>query len=188
MDDNNLYAPPKSWDLDQERLSEEPNAAWRDGKLLMARKGAVLPDRCLKCNATAEGYQFHRTLSWLNPWWILVVLVLGPLMFAIVYFAVRKQGRVTVGLCPRHRSRRSRIIALSWLTGLAGVGSIIAAGTVPESIVPIPVIAGIVLLFVSLFGGSFGARVLVPKRIDKYFIWLASVSPEYLASFPEFMG
>jgi hypothetical protein len=169
MDDNNPYAPPKSWAFDQVHLLVDPNAAWRDGNLLMTRKGAVLPDRCLKCNATAEGYQFERTLSWISPWWILVLLVLGPLLFAIVYLAVRKQGKVTVGLCPRHRSRRSRIIALSWVTGLAGVGSIIAAGTVPESIVPIPVIAGIVLLFVSLIGGSFGSRVLVPKRIKKRF-------------------
>jgi hypothetical protein len=36
-----------------------------------------------------------------------------------------------------------------------------------------------------MIGGALGARVLVPTRIDKNFIWLTKVSPEYLASFPD---
>jgi hypothetical protein len=35
-----------------------------------------------------------------------------------------------------------------------------------------------------MIGGSIGARVLLPDRIDKHFIWLRKVSPEYLATFP----
>jgi hypothetical protein len=58
MDEFNAYAPPKFAESDEGGLLEHANAAWRDGKLLMVRKGAILPDRCLKCNEPAEGYQF----------------------------------------------------------------------------------------------------------------------------------
>jgi hypothetical protein len=58
MDEFNPYAPPKSLELEESFLVEHANAAWRDGKFLRVRTDAVLPDRCLKCNAPAEGYQF----------------------------------------------------------------------------------------------------------------------------------
>jgi len=199
MDDINFYAPPESWEVEEKRLMVDPNAAWRDGKLLMARKGAVLPDRCLKCNAPAEGYQFHRKLYWHNPFWILVFL-LSPLLFVIVYFIVRWQGSITVGLCPRHRSRRARVIGISWLIALTGIGSLIGGlvisdnrtptilGIATEVLIPILIVGGLLLLVVSLIGGVFGSRVLIPSRIDKNFIWLTKVSPAYLATFPTLMG
>ena len=72
-----------------------------------------------------------------------------------------------------------------WLTAMAGIVSMIAAGIVPDQITPIAVIAGIILLSVGLVGGLFGSRILVPARIDKHFIWLSNISPAYLAAFPD---
>ena len=64
----NPYAPPKTERLESDRLLDQPDQAWRDRKLLVVRKkGAVLPDRCLKCNAPAEGYRFTRDVSWIRP-------------------------------------------------------------------------------------------------------------------------
>jgi hypothetical protein len=195
MDDENPYAPPKYGQLDRDLLQENPNAAWRDKGLLMARKGAVLPDRCLKCNGLAEGYQFRRSLSWVSPYWLVTVLLVGPLLFAIVFFIVRRRGKVTVGLCPLHRKKRARAIALGWLTALAGIGCIIATGMAMDHhtsigissnrFLPIGIGVGIVLLLVGMIGGAVGSQVLVPTRIDKDFIWLSKVSPGYLASFPD---
>ncbi len=199
MDGNNPYAPPASWDLDGDQLGKGSDDAWRDGKLLMVRKGSVLPDRCLKCNATAGGYQFKRDLSWHNPLWSLL-LIASPILYVLVYFIVRRRGSVTVGLCPLHRARRSRAIAISWSTAVLGIGSIIAGlavlesrtpialGIAPANATPFLIVAGLFLLFGSLIGGMLGSRVLVPKRIDKTFIWLTNVSPEYLATFPTLMG
>jgi hypothetical protein len=183
MDDFNPYAPPKSLDLERDRLLEDPDLAWRDGKMLMVRKGAMLPDRCLKCNAPARGYRFSRSLSWHSPAWILVFLI-SPLLYVLVYFIVRWRGRVTVGLCPGHRKRRARAIAIGWLTAVAGLGSIIASALVPDRFTPITITAGLVLLLGGIIGGLVGSRVLVPRRIDKNFVWLGKVSPEYLAAFP----
>jgi hypothetical protein len=84
-----------------------------------------------------------------------------------------------VGLCPRHRRNRARAIALGWLAALAGLGSIIAGGMVSDSLEPIALIGGIVLLLVGMICGAVGSQVLVPRRIDKHFVWLSKVSPDY---------
>lgn len=63
MSDFNPYAAPESevsygpspldtqWDL------------WRDGSILVMRKEAELPDRCVKGNLPAHGYRLKRRLS-----------------------------------------------------------------------------------------------------------------------------
>jgi hypothetical protein len=184
MDEFNPYAAPKAALLPEDRVHEPPGEAWQDRNLLKARKGAVLPDRCVKCNVPAEGYQFKRSLTWLSPYWFIALLVVGPLPFLVVYLIVSKKGKITVGLCPQHRKRRRQAIALGWLTAFVGIGAMIATGFVPDRFLAIPLISGLVILLGGMIGGSVGSRVLLPDRIDKNFIWLRKVSPEYLATFP----
>jgi hypothetical protein len=200
VDEKNPYAPPETWDIEGDRRRADLNIAWQDGKALMVRKGATLPDRCLKCNAPAEGFEFKRTLYWIDSWWVLSVLVVGPVLFAIIYLIVRKQGKVSAGLCPRHRRRRGRFIAICSLVALAGtaafIGGIVvsdyrtpvAFGIAARDLTPFLIAGGLLMLFIAAIVGSLGARVLVPKKIDKDFIWLSHVSPEYLATFPTLMG
>jgi hypothetical protein len=183
MDEINPYAPPKSAELEEGRRYDHANVAWRDGKLLMVRKDAVLPDRCLKCNEPAEGYQFKRALSWAHP--LYAVLILSPIIYVVVYLIVRRQGKVTVGVCPLHRKKRTRAILVGWLIALAGIGSFFVAAVVPNNLVGASVVIGFVLILAGLIGGAFGSRILIPQRIDKHFIWLNKVSPVYLMSFPD---
>ena len=75
MSDFNPYAPPQAEIVDRNLILGEKGDLWRDGKLLLIRKGAELPDRCLKCNEPAEGYRLKRTLSWHPPGWYLLVLL-----------------------------------------------------------------------------------------------------------------
>jgi hypothetical protein len=184
IDDDNPYAAPKADVLVKDRHLDSSSDAWRHGKMLVVRKGAELPDRCLKCAAPARGYRFSRSLSWHKPVWALTFLI-SPILYALVYFFVRWRARVTVGLCPRHRRNRARAIALGWLAALAGVGSIMAAETLSDSLQLIAVIAGGLLFFGGIIGGVTGSQVLAPRRIDKHFIWLSKVSPDYLAAFPD---
>jgi hypothetical protein len=60
-----------------------------------------------------------------------------------------------------------------------------AAETLFDSLRPIALNAGIVLLPVGMICGVVGSQVLVPRRIDKHFVWLSRVSPDYLAAFPD---
>jgi len=93
--------------------------------------------------------------------------------------------RVTVGLCPPHRRNRTRAIALGWLAALAGVGSIMAAETLSHPLQPTAQVAGVVLFFGGIIGGAVGSQVLVLTRIDRRFVWLSKVSPDYLAVLPD---
>jgi hypothetical protein len=183
MDEINPFAPPKSAELEEARRFDD-NVAWRDGKFLMVRKDAVLPDRCLKCNEPADGYQFKRSLTWASPWYALLIL-LNLILYILVYVIVSRKGKVTVGVCPLHRKKRTRAILFGWLAALAGFASFFAAAVVPNNLVAVPIIVGVVLIFAGIIGGMFGSRILVPARIDKHFIWLSKVSPVYLATFPD---
>jgi hypothetical protein len=185
--DDNPYAPPSADALSKGRHSDMSAEAWRDGKLLVVRKGAELPDRCLKCDAPAEGYRFGRTLTWHKPFWYLLIFV-SIFLYAIAYFFIRWQAKVTVGVCPRHRANRQRAILIGWLVALAGLGTIIVPVAFPargDDLAPILVIVGIVLILAGIIGGIVGAQVLVPQRINEHFVWLSKVSPDYLSKLPD---
>ena len=121
---------PKSAELEEGRRFDKDNLAWRDGSLLMVRKDAILPDRCLKCNEPALGYQFRRSLTWASPYYF-VLLLCGLLPFALVYLLLCHRGRVTVGICPRqsakankgHSFRLADLTRGSWLDRRRGSGS-----------------------------------------------------------------
>ena len=68
-DDNNPYAAPKADALVKDRHLDSSSDAWRHEKMLVVRKGAELPDQCLKCAAPARGYRLSRSLSWHKPVW-----------------------------------------------------------------------------------------------------------------------
>jgi hypothetical protein len=190
-DGDNPYAPPKSEPLKGDRHLDYPDPAWRHGNTLVARKGALLPDRCIKCNAPAGGYRFSRNLTWHASGWYLLILI-SLFVYLLAYLLIRWRGEVTVGLCERHRMKRKRAIIWGWLSALSGIGLLIAAISFSESarlnpnpLVPIGIIGGLVLLLAGLIGGMLGSQVLVPTRIDKHFIWLRRVSPDYLVELPD---
>jgi hypothetical protein len=188
-DGDNPYAPPKSEVMKRDHHLDYPDQAWRHGNTLVARNGAELPDRCIKCNAPAGGYRFSRNLTWHPSGWYLLIFV-HLLIYILVYFLVRWRARLTVGLCKRHRTRRKRAIFWGWLCSLTGIGLLITAislsGTpTPDPLVLTGIIGGPVLLLAGLIGGMIGSQVLVPIRIDKNFVWLKRVSPDYLAELPD---
>src|SRR5436309_2493776 len=86
-----------------QRLKEgaPPSASmmiWRSGPLLVMSQGARLPDRCVKCNAPANGQRLTRKLYWHSPYLYLLIL-LNLLIYALVAIFVRKKARVEIGLC-----------------------------------------------------------------------------------------
>ena len=85
----------------------------------------------------ADGYQFTRSLAWLSPAWIIVFLI-SPILYVIVYLIVRRRAKITAGLCPRHLEKRRRAIMWGWLIALAGIGSIVAIAVVPENLIAHP--------------------------------------------------
>src|SRR3954468_23626244 len=64
--DSNPYQSPTSTQTARPEIVPDAEV-WEDNGLLVLRKNAVLPDRCVKCNAPAEGFRLRRNLSWHQP-------------------------------------------------------------------------------------------------------------------------
>jgi hypothetical protein len=160
---------------------------WRDGKVLVMSRGFELPERCVRCNEPAPGYRLRRDLSWHEPMWALTLLI-SPLLYVLVALVVRKKARVYVSLCPEHRNKRTRGIAIAWLLGLAAVGLFVYGVSLPGDQGVLPVVASPILLIAALIWGQRASAVIAPKRIDKEMVWIKKVHPKYLAEFPDWVG
>jgi hypothetical protein len=179
---------------------------WRDGPLLVVRKGASLPDRCVVCDAPANGGRRSMTFYWSPKWlayrhlvkgWQSEALksVLWLLIFVETLFTHRS-ANVQVGIC-----RRCRLVRQIWLTIFAmifllGLALVIREFTSfgSQFFLDHPTLAADSAIFgmLSLIVGACGflylltaGRLLKPERIDDHYGWYRGASPAYLARLPE---
>jgi hypothetical protein len=153
---------------------------WREGDKLVMHKQAVLPDRCVKCNAPTNNEYLHRKLTWLHPAWLLLILA-SWLIYLIVYLVIRKKAEVDLGLCEQHRANRRAAITVGWVTALLGIGCFILA---ISSDTPGFIFLGILLFLFGLIFGSYAANVVSVTKMDDNYIWIKRVHRDYLANFP----
>ncbi len=174
-----------------QRLQEGLNPAgfqiWRSGKKLVMNREAELPDRCVKCNAPANGFRLKRNLIW-HPPLIFLTILISILVYAVIAIIVRKRATVFVGLCPQHRTARRRaqwIAAGMFLLSLAMTigGSFAAdAGYVMVGVL------GVFGLLITLLYAIARTRTVWAARIDETHVWVKGVGAEYLAALPEWGG
>ena len=154
-------------------------SVWRDGPTLVVRKETVLPPRCVKCNAPAEGRPIRKMYYWHQPLLYLLIFA-GVLIYAIVALIVRESGVVHVNLCPKHRSQRVWSMLAAWLLVPTGLVCLIAGAANESGLIAI---SGLI----ALIGGivfAFLAQLLRPSKIDRFYVWLKGVHNDYLAQFP----
>lgn len=193
MADINPFAAPQEEVVVEALLAEPGGGVWRDGRLLVMRKQAVLPDRCVKCNQPAGGGRLTRKLSWHHPGFFLLILA-SIWIYLIVMLIVRHTAKIDIGICELHRRKRRNAILASWLIVLAGLSAIVFATVVSSGIGPTP--AYVPALFIggalAFLGGLIYAAIAVPpvapNKIDKDYVWLRKVHPSYLAEFPEMVS
>ncbi len=151
--------------------------ATRDGNKLVIPHGAQLPDRCVKCNAPAQGFRLRRRLTWLHPAYLLLLFA-GLIVYAIASAIASKSVEVQIGVCPKHRQQRLRAIVGGWALGLSG------AILMPWLAISLQVwwiaLVGLGMVLVGTFGGILVARLVSPSRIDDSQAWLSGVDREYL--------
>src|SRR5438105_2254349 len=92
---------------------------WRDGRLLVMRKEARLPDRCVKCNAAVDRWRLKRNLHWHPPAvYLLLFLALLSCLFILIYVVValivRQMAKVHIGVCPKHAAQRRVLLVQAW--------------------------------------------------------------------------
>ncbi|OVE82383.1 hypothetical protein BVY04_01125 [bacterium M21] len=159
----------------------------RDGKKIHFLKSMAFPDRCIKCNSPADGYQKKVKLQF-TPRWAYLLLV--PMLFfmcgliplAIVIYLVSKRHTVQVGLCPVCRSRRMTGLLLGWLSLPVIIGGIIAAvnmrGNPAGAVLTVSLIAGVALIAVGIVKSS----LLRAKKIEDDQVEVIGAGPKFLDS------
>ena len=153
---------------------------WRDGEALVVHRNAVLPDRCVKCNAPAGGDRIRQRFGWHHPALYLLILG-GVLIYAIVAIIVRKKAVLELGICAVHRKRRRMVTTIAWALLCAAVVAISVARMVDSGLLAF---FAVVLFAASAFAGLRVSNWIVASTIDDSYVWLRKVDSSYLASFP----
>jgi len=158
---------------------------WRSGNLLVIRKGAPLPDRCIKTNQPANGKRFRATLYWHHPA-IYLLILLNLLIYVIIATALRKTAIVYVGVTEETLQKRRRAILWGWVVGIAGIILFFSALSLQSGLtMGILILLSLVLMLGGLIGGIAKATLVKVDRIEDEYIWIRGVTNEYLALLPE---
>jgi hypothetical protein len=163
-------------------LKQNTQGIWRDGPTLVMHKNADLPDRCVKCNAPADGQRVRRKLSWHHPAYFFFLL-LNVIIFIIVSSAVRKRATVQIGLCKEHHLKRRRDLKISWSTAL--IGFLIFFLGLAEYIPSGGIFIGLCLFSFGIIYGVLSTQIVKPSKIDDYYVWLKGINNDYLSQFPQ---
>lgn len=178
MTTTNRYAPPKA--VLEDRLDAD-GSLWRDGKILVLRKGSDFPDRCIKCNQPSVMPRRRYKLSW-HPWGWYVLLPLNILFYAIVAAIVSNRTEVRIGLCANHQRR----VLWGRIVGWGGFAAMLALGLTAAALEsPTPGIVALALLLPWAIAAIVVNRQVLPARIDGQFTRLKGCGPAFLASLPD---
>jgi hypothetical protein len=171
MQSNPFAAPSLRAQAEQPvALGETP--IWRHGSTVVVPKEAVLPDRCVKCNAPTS-FKLYRKLYW-HPSGYYFLLFVNVLVYLIVAILIRKKAAAHVGLCDRHRALRMAGFWVGWGGALLTLGSCTAGvATDQEGLL----LLGFLGFFPAILTGALWARVVVPYKIDDHYAWLRVGKP-----------
>ena len=192
------YFLPLSWKKEnvlnspdaERRLDADPvDKVWRDGhRLVMHATKAVLPKRCVVCNAPTDGTLTRVRVRDTIP--LLLFLITGPIVFTVV-----PRARLELGLCNHHRSRErlyQRVFTvmfvpamLAFVTAVPGLVGAIDSRSIWAAVGAIGLILCVFLLAAATIFALVRPRLVTGARIDKPFVWLDCVHPDYLAECPE---
>lgn len=169
--------------------------AWREDALLVVPALAMLPPRCVKCNAEVHGEPGSRRLTqklaWHHPAFFLLILA-GLLIYVIVALCIQQKATIEMSLCPTHAAKRRNWLVVAWVSAIVGIGAMIfgcgggSALAHHNDMWPFwLIIGGILLALVGGVAGIIGARALTPKRIERGYAWLAGAHADFLAPLPD---
>ncbi len=155
---------------DETDNATQEESVWRDGAyLVFRRREPDLPDQCILCNAPAEG---KRVTSGVRD----------PV-------AILEHARVEVGLCPDHWSKEAWAQRRPWMLGLLGIGLLALADFLSDSGIPfletVTAFLGILLLAAAGLLAKLKGKLLKAKRVERQFVWLEDIHPNYLAELPD---
>lgn len=183
--DLNPYTPPAEIPSPPNLSTASPGFFYfRDGKFLVVRDGAELPEVCLRTNEATSGHGWRKKMPivWTPPWVISLFIVGSPILYAIVALATQKKAKYTYSLSQATRSkiiRRKIIGAVLFLTAVSLI--IMGAFLDDQNFIIGCILGGIVLIFVSLIPMTLAN----PFRVSGYqngWFKIKGCSPDFLDS------
>jgi hypothetical protein len=179
----NPYAAPS--DLAGALAHDGERKFYREGKFLVVRDGAELPNRCIHTNQDVppSGWRKRKQITW-TPQWVFITILLSPLVLLLLALVLQKKAHITYSMSQAARSRlmRKRLIWLGIFA--AGVAIAVAGGmflSSDESL--IAVLAGILVGFVGLVGSVVQYALAVTGHRDGRFT-VKGCCEAYLNSLP----
>jgi hypothetical protein len=181
LTDSNPYAAPRA-DVNAGAGGQYavPGAFWRSGPILMTRHAAVLPARCVKCNAELQEPLKKQRFYWHHQAWFALVL-LNAIIYIVVAIMVRRHADVSYGLCALHRQRRKRGILLAVGAVLLSLALLFVG--IANSL-PALILSALLVFLMSIVIAIVKGRTLLPVRIDKSGARLKGCGEAFLASLP----
>lgn len=188
MSSENPYQPPQATDPILKAYEADSDGIWRQGKLLVMRKNAVLPDRCVKSNVPSNR-KLKRKLNWHHPAIFLSILI-SLCVYIILAMILSKKATIHIGLSDKWFGKRSRAIMIGWGSVLASIAMIVGGIAMIEQsdAFGILIAAGVLVFLVGAIYGLVAARMVTPTKIDDTFVWLKGVNAEYLDQLPVWPG
>ncbi len=161
---------------------------WQSGKLLVMRKDAQLPDRCVKSNEPATR-RLKRSLAWHHPA-VYFGLLVNILLYAILAMCMQKRATIHIALTDDWFSRRRRAMLIGWGSVLFSIGLFVlcAIKVGDDSAFGWGLLLGGVMFFVGAIYGLFASRMVAASKIDDTHIWLKGVNRQVLADLPVWQG
>lgn len=142
-------------------------------------KRALLPKRCVKCNAPAQ-QTLKRNLRWHHP--AIYISILGSLLlYVVLSLVLSKSATIHVGLCENHLAARKRDIIITCFLVLVSVASFYFAVVTEDMNL---FFVGAIVFLGGVIYGIIQTRVVAPQKIDDHHVWLTGINDNYLQQFP----
>lgn len=154
---------------------------WREGKKLFTRSETPFPDRCIKCNAPANGFRIKRVLYWHHPACYALILC-NLLIYAIVALVIRKKAVLHIGLCEVHRKQRRTAIIACLIGVFGGLALFMASAATDNGWLAI---AGLGALLTGIVWGLVWGRTIAATKIENDNVWASGAGRAFLDQLPE---
>jgi hypothetical protein len=182
MSFENPYQAPQSDAAIQAEFAD--GGLWQSGRLLVMRKDAKLPDRCVKSNEPTTRH-LKRALIWHHPA-VYLALLANIIIYAILAICLQKKATIHIGLTDEWFWKRRRAILIGWGSVLLSISLFIV------SLINVEyngafgwlILASVVWFLTGTTYGLMASRMVVATRIDDTFVWLKGVNRVFLATLP----
>ncbi|MFK7911666.1 MAG: hypothetical protein AB8F34_13845 [Akkermansiaceae bacterium] len=182
LESQNPYSTPQAETILHPSAQVDPRNYYVDGKFLVVRHGAELPDRCIKTGVELpDAKRKKKTIYWAHPAWALLILA-GLLVYFIVYLCIRKKVTLTFSLSKSAKNKKLvRMLAcLGGAFGSLALAIFFFANSDSSDNYAMFGVFGMILFVVGLIAMSFTSHLYRIKKHQDGWYYLVGFSQQFL--------